>query len=398
MTPTPLTPVPTSGGEVPPGPPLPVGPRRGAGRRRRLYLTLRTEHTTPGKLGLAMGLGAFLGFSPFWGLHLLLCVVVASIFRLNRMLLYAAANLANPATAPLLLFGEVQIGHHLLHRTWLDLTLHEVRDAGFAGLGMLFADAVVGWLAAGSVLALVLGVGTFVVSHASRLPSAFQGIVDDVVRRYLDVSIRDAEAARSRMLRDPLYPFLIGEGALDGVRVLDLGCGRALAAAVGAACHAVPRSYVGVDVSARYVKVAREALGDLAGHRFVEADLRDFDPPPADLVLLTNVLRFLPSPSQDALLRRLAKALPPGARLIVREVDASRGSAFRVAQAKDLLAALARGRPVRRVHYRRAQDLRNALLAAGFEVRDRSTVHSTPRARVLLEATRKPGAVSPAGG
>jgi trans-aconitate methyltransferase len=152
-----------------------------------------------------------------------------------------------------------------------------------------------------------------------------------------------------------------------------------------------------VDQSSRYVKVAREALGDLPGHRFVEADLRDFDPPPADLVLLTNVLRFLPTASQDALLRRLARALPPGARLIVREVDASRGSAFRVAQVKDLLAALARGRPARRVHYRRAHDLKNALLAAGFDVRDRSTVHTTPRARVLLEAIRKPGAISPAG-
>jgi trans-aconitate methyltransferase len=154
---------------------------------------------------------------------------------------------------------------------------------------------------------------------------------------------------------------------------------------------------VGVETSSRYVKVAREALGDLPGHRFVEADLRDFDPPPADLVLLTNVLRFLPLASQDALLRRLAKAMPPGARVIVREVDASRGSAFRVAQVKDLLAALAPGRPARRVHYRRSQDLRNALLAAGFEVRDRSTVHTTPRARVLLEAIRKPGVAAPTG-
>jgi trans-aconitate methyltransferase len=152
-----------------------------------------------------------------------------------------------------------------------------------------------------------------------------------------------------------------------------------------------------VDVSPRYVKVAREALDDLPGHRFIEADLRDFDPPAADLVLLTNVLRFLPLASQDALLRRLGKALPAGARLIVREVDAARGSAFRVAQAKDLLAALAPGRPIRRVHYRRAGDLRNALLAAGFEVRDRSTVHTTPRARVLLEAIRKPGTMVPAG-
>jgi uncharacterized protein (DUF2062 family)/SAM-dependent methyltransferase len=374
-----------------------VRPRRAAGWRRRLYLTLRTEHTTPLKLGLAVGIGSFLGFSPFWGLHLLLCVVAASLLRLNRMLVYAAANLANPATAPLLLFAEAQVGHHLLHGAWLDLTLHEVRAAGFAGLGMLFMDVLVGWAAAGAAVSLLLGAGTFMVSRTSRLPAAYQGIVDDVVRRYLDVSIRDAEGARARLLRDPIYPFLLAENALAGARVLDLGCGRALAAALGAACDALPHAYVGVDASARYVKVAREALGDLPGHRFVEADLRDFDPPPADLVLLVNVLRFLPVTSQDALLRRLAKSLPPGARVIVREVDASRGGAFHAAQVKDMLAALTPGRPHRRTHYRRAHDLRNALVAAGFEVRDRSTMHSTPRARVLLEAVRKPGAAPPAG-
>ena len=352
-----------SAGPAPAGSPLPVGPRRRAGWTRRLYLTLRTEHITPAKLGLAIGLGSFLGFSPFWGFHLLLCVVAASIFRLNRMLLYAAANLANPATAPLL----------------------------------LFADVVVGWLVAGSAMALLLGLATFLVSRTSRLPVAYQGIADNVVRRYLDVSIRDAEGARARLLRDPTFPFLLADGTLDGARVLDLGCGRGLAAALAAACGTVPRAYLGVDGNPRYVKVAREALSDLPGHRFVEADLRDFDPPPADVVLVINVLRFLPLASQDALLRRLGKALPPGARVFVREVDAARGSAFRAAQVKDLLAALAPSRPHRRTYYRRAQDLRNALVAAGFDVRDRSTLHTTPRARVLLEAVRKPGALPASG-
>jgi len=386
-----------SEGPAPAGPPLPVGGRRRAGWMRRLYLTLRTEHITPAKLGLALGLGSFLGFSPFWGFHLLLCVVAASIFRLNRMLLYAAANLANPATAPLLLFVEAQVGHQVLHGAWLDLTLHEVRAAGLAGVGMLFADVLVGWVVAGSVVSVGLGLLTFLVSRSSRLPAAYQGIADDVVRRYLDVSIRDAEGARARLLRDPTFPFLLADGALDGARVLDLGCGRGLAAALAAACDTVPRSYLGVDVSARYVKVAREALSALPGHRFVEADLRDFDAPPADVVLLVNVLRFLPLASQDALLRRLGKALPPGARMFVREVDAARGSTFRAAQVKDLLAAFTPGRLRRRTYYRRAQDLRNALVAAGFEVRDRSTLHTTPRARVLLEAVRKPGALPPAG-
>jgi len=111
----------------------------------------------------------------------------------------------------------------------------------------------------------------------------------------------------------------------------------------------------------------------------VEADLRDFDPPPADVVLVINVLRFLPLASQDALLRRLGKALPPGARVFVREVDAARGSAFRAAQVKDLLAALAPSRPHRRTYYRRAQDLRNALVAAGYTAFGQNGVRAEPQ-------------------
>ena len=58
-----------------PGPvPTDEGARSGRtprfGRLRRLYLTLRTEHTTPGKIALGVGIGAFVGLSPFWGLHL----------------------------------------------------------------------------------------------------------------------------------------------------------------------------------------------------------------------------------------------------------------------------------------------------------------------------------------
>jgi hypothetical protein len=42
---------------------------------------------------------------------------------------------------------------------------------------------------------------------------------------------------------------------------------------------------------------------------------------------------------------------------------------------------------------RRASDLRNALVAAGFEVTDRATSRRVTRARILLEAVRRPKTV-----
>jgi uncharacterized protein (DUF2062 family) len=366
-------------------------PRRSAGWLRRLYLTLRTEHTTPGKVAGAVGVGVFVGCSPFWGLHLAMCVLLATVFRLNRMLVYAACNVANPLTAPFLVFAEVQVGHRILSGTWFGLTYSEFRSAGIADL---FVSFLLGGIVIGLALGLLLGGAAYVVARAGRLPDAYQRVVDLVVRRYLDVSIRDAEAVRARLFKDPIYRFLLEEDVLrKPVRILDLGCGRgivpALSWAVGGPAPA-SRSYLGVDVLERYVRVGREALDDLPSHTFQATDLRDFDPPPSDLVLLLNVLRHVPPTAQDALLRRLGKSLPPGAKLLVWDADASAGLRYRLTLVSLFFEMLVPGRKHPGLWCRRASDLKNALVAAGFEVVERTTHRGVSRARVLIEATRKP--------
>jgi SAM-dependent methyltransferase len=361
-------------------------------------MTLRTEHTTPGKVAAGVAVGVFVGCSPFWGFHLAIALLLATLFRLNRVLVYAAANLANPVTAPPLIFAEVQTGHRLLRGAWMGLTMDEVVRAGIAGI---FLDFLVGSLVLGTALALLLGGAAWLAAHAARLPAAYQDLVDAIVRRYLDVSIRDAEAARFVLVRDPVLPYLLGEPAFTGARrILDLGCGRGVAAALAAEAPdglAAERSYVGVDASRRYVRAAREALRDVPCATFVCGDLRDFDPPAADFILLVDALRYLPLSSQDALLRRLGRAVPPGATMLVREVDAAAGWRFRWTAILDLLSVILPGRPHHPLHYRRAPDLRNALVAAGFDVRDRTTLRFTSRAVVLLEAVRRPAA-APRGG
>ncbi len=360
---------------------------------RRLYMTLRTEHTTPGKVAAAVAVGVFVGCTPFWGLHLAIALLLATVLRLNRVLVYAATNLANPITAPPLIFAEVQVGHRILLQTWLGLSMDEVAQEGVAGL---FRDFFVGSLVVGAGLGLLLGLTAWLVARAGRLPVEYQDLVDGIVRRYLDVSIRDAEAARFALVHDPILPHLLDETAfMESRRVLDLGCGRGVAAALLAATpggFGERRSYLGVDLSERYVRAAREALHDVADATFVAADLRDFDPPAADLVLLVDALRFLPLSAQDALLRRLGRALSPGSVLLVREVDAAAGTSFRWTALLEFLSLFLPGRPHHRFGYRRASDLRNALMASGFDVRDRTTLRSSPRSVVFLEAVRRPAA------
>jgi len=229
----------------------------------------------------------------------------------------------------------------------------------------------------------VLGVSAWAISRWARHHEDYRDVADAIVLRYVDVSIRDAEAARAVLLHDPLYPFLLEEGFHErGVRVLDLGCGRALAGALVGLYGGPSGSYLGVDVSERYVRTARQVLEEFPGCGVVASDLRDFDPPAADVVIVNDVLRYLPFTAQDALLRRIARVVPPGARIFVREKNAGAGWRFRMRALLDTHGH----------HYRRAEDLRNALLAAGFTVRDRALARSASSVWVLLEATRRPAA------
>jgi uncharacterized protein (DUF2062 family) len=353
-------------------------------------MTLRTEHRTPGKLALGVGVGVFIGCSPLWGLHLALCVVVATLFRLNRVIVYAGANVGNPLTAAPILFAELQVGHRLLHGAWFPVTL---ADVGTLGLSGVIANLAAGSLVVGGGLALLFGLASWLIARSSAHHETYREIVDAIVIRYVDVSIRDAEAARAQLLRDPVWPFLVAEGALGPrTRVLDLGCGRAVAAAIlgSFARHDEKPWYLGVDACDRYVRAARLALHDLDGCLVQTVDLRDFDPPAADVVLVNDVLRFLPFTAQDALLRRVARSAPPGARVFVREKSAGGGWRFLAASLRDAAAGLVPGRPRNGTHYRRAEDLRNALVAAGFAVSDRTEARVSTPPWVLLEGVRRP--------
>ena len=86
---------------------------RAPSRLQRVIYTLRTEGGSRGQEAWAIGLGLAVGFSPFIGLHLGMCIALGWLFGLNRLKLYLAANLVNPLIMPGVLFAEVQLGSWL---------------------------------------------------------------------------------------------------------------------------------------------------------------------------------------------------------------------------------------------------------------------------------------------
>jgi len=61
----------------------------------RYILTIKGS---PHSIAIAFSIGVFIGMSPLLGLHTILALAVASLFRLNRMVTLAGAYLTNPWT------------------------------------------------------------------------------------------------------------------------------------------------------------------------------------------------------------------------------------------------------------------------------------------------------------
>ena len=85
---------------------------------------------------LSLGFGVFMGIVPIWGFQLLIGIPLAAMFRLNKVLFIAAANISIPPMIPFILYGSVIFGQFLLtghidHSQLLSLSLESVKQNFF---------------------------------------------------------------------------------------------------------------------------------------------------------------------------------------------------------------------------------------------------------------------------
>jgi SAM-dependent methyltransferase len=204
--------------------------------------------------------------------------------------------------------------------------------------------------------------------------------------------------ARGKLARDPAYRLILERGLLQGRgRVLDLGCGIGLLAAVLLAAErcareggwpaswpAPPRglSIRGIELRPRTVVRARRALG--AKVEIIQGDIRDADFGVADAVVMLDVLHYLEPEVHRVLLRRVHAALAPAGVLLLRVGDAAGGLRFRAGLWWDRAVMLARGHGWGRLHCRSVAEWRALLSECGFDSQVLSNSEGTPFANALL--------------
>lgn len=375
-------------------------PSPAAARVRRYARTLRTEGDTPGRRAVAVGLGVFIGCTPFYGLHLALSYLLASIFRVSRLTTYLASNLANPLVAPALVFAEIETGSVVRHGAVHPLTLAALRDASPWTFG---ADLLVGAAVVGAVLGPVAA--AVVYAGLRRRPAAdgFDDLVTRVADRYVEASLTACEFARGKLSTDPVYRAALNSEMLpSGDTIVDVGCGQGLmfvlmleaddAWRAGRWSGDPPPRFtrlIGIEPRPGVARLA--ALATQGAAEIQQADGRTITLPPSDAVLLFDVLQMLPADDQEQMLRTVLDRLSPGGVVLVREADVD-SPRFWMVRSGNRLKAILTGGWRRRVTYRRAVEWMALFEKVGFAASRQDGVPAGPFGNVLFRLTRRPGA------
>jgi len=375
-------------------------------RRRRLkqaiaemHFQLRSGTHTPFQTGASVFLGTLIGATPLFGLHLPICIALASALRLSRIKSYLAAHINNPLTLPFLLYVQTGIGHWIFNGVWLPPSIAALRSEGLLAVGR---DLIVGSLVFGVVAGLILGAIAWAVAFRFRHVPPTAALREATARKYLDSGIFDWEYVRGKLAHDPIYFGLLGSGVLpvEG-SLVDLGCGRGIVLSLLAGAGQVhqdgnwpagwpepPRlELTGVEARPEIVEVARQVLRGEA--EIVEANLLDYRLEAADVVLLLDVLHYLPKERQQGLLAEVAGQLAPGGLLLIREPAAERGWRFFFTRAGERACALGRRHWRQAFHYRSSEDWTRLLEELGLTVSSRPMWSGTPFANVLIQARKR---------
>ena len=353
-------------------------PAPGLSRLRQFVYQLRNEGNTPGRHSVAVGVGVFIGCTPFYGFHLPLSYAVALMLGVSRLTVYLAANISNPFVLPLLVLAEVQVGALLMRGHLHALTVQSIRhsDPWSFGLDLLLGAAVVGAVLGGAAAAV-----TYAALRGRRRSEPFGEVVVAAADHYLATSITGWEFARAKLRSDPVYRHVLLGGVLPSGGVLvDVGCGqglmltllieaarRARAGSWPADQPALPvfSQLIGLEPRPGVAHLARAATdGDAL---IVEGDARTFAYPPCAAMLFLDVLQMMPPADQESVLGHARRQLAPGGVILVREADASAGRRFLLVRVGNRLKALVTGAWRQPLCYRRRDEWIAVFHRLGFD-------------------------------
>jgi uncharacterized protein (DUF2062 family)/SAM-dependent methyltransferase len=364
-------------------------------RARQFAVLLLKEKLDPAHAAAAVFLGIFIGIVPIYGFQTLAAVGVALLFRLNKPLTVAATFINNPLLLPPTLVGSVELGYFLRSGSFRPfhapaLTGGHMKEEIMALLaGAHMTEEILSFVMGSVVLGILVGgAGAAITAVVVQARATANPGLRDRIRFVNELFARCPRADRGyvrwKLRLDRIFGLLAAENLGSGT-VVDLGCGYGMALGF-AAFGESGRRLVGCDLDAHRIAVAREALSRMNADLSV-ADVRRLELPPAGLILILDVLQYLPADDQQALLQRCCSALAPQGILIFRVHDRERGPWSTITMAFDRLI-FACGRAGVRPLMLSAAEYHSVLENAGMQVEQRRFRNRLPLAHILFIAKK----------
>jgi uncharacterized protein (DUF2062 family)/SAM-dependent methyltransferase len=351
-------------------------------RLRQVATTLLKENLDPGRAAAAVFLGIFIGIVPIYGFQTLAAVGVAVFFKLNKPLTVASTFINNPLLQPVIIVSSVELGYLLRDGSFRPFHLSALA-------GPHLKEELLAWVMGSFALGVLAGgVGAAITALAIQLNAppnpGLRDRVHFVNRVFAQSAWADRQFVRWKLRLDRIFKLLAAEDLGSGT-VVDLGCGYGMALSF-AAFGDSSRRLVGCDLDAHRIAVARQALGALNVDLRV-ADIRCLELPPAGLILILDVLQYLPADEQMGLLKRCCSALAPQGILIFRVHDHERGWRSTSTMAFDRLVFACERTGVRPLTLP-ADEYHRVLENAGMKVEERRFRNLLPLAHILFIAKK----------
>jgi uncharacterized protein (DUF2062 family)/trans-aconitate methyltransferase len=352
-----------------------------------LLSLLLKERLDPSHAAGAVFVGIFVGILPIYGFQTLAAIGLALLFGLNKPLTVACTFINNPLLLPVIVFSSVELGCLLWTGSFRPLNLADLT----AMRGHINKEQFLIWMVGSVALAIVAGglgaMVTAVVVHHHRKSSADAAMHER--RRYINEMFAQCTRTARNFVRwklrlDRIFELLGAENLGSGT-VVDLGCGYGIALAF-AAFGDDQRRLLGCDLDVHRIAAAREALAALNSEVTV-ADVRQFELPPAGLILILDVLQCLSAADQSALLKRCCSALAADGILIFRVHDLERGIRSAITMAFERLIFACRHDDLQ-PRVLPIAEYRRVLEGAGMQLEERRFKNRLPLAHVLIVARK----------
>jgi hypothetical protein len=109
---------------------------------------LSKKGLSPHEIALGVAVGIFVAFIPLFGTHTIMAIVLASLLRVNTLIVLLGTQISNPLTLPFQLFISAEVGSVILNGKFLEIKFsHELSYL----LGHYLLPIIVGGLILGIV-------------------------------------------------------------------------------------------------------------------------------------------------------------------------------------------------------------------------------------------------------